>query len=454
MTGMPNSDLRARLQRLRQQKATRDLPPSVPLSELTPRAARAVPDVLPGREFVTSLGAFQLIENTYPLDFMHGALPLSRWPASDPSTALRLIRQMPPPEVDLRSLAFVDIETTGLAGGTGTLAFLIGAGVCQGDQFTLRQYFLRDPAEEEALLDQLVNDLAPAAGWVTFNGGAFDLPILETRLTLNRRRGVLGQRPNLDLLPLARRIYRRRLPSCALGDLERHVLGLAREQDDVPGELIPQMYLDYLRSGQTDDMRRVIYHNAMDVLSMVTLGAHLLELFATPLDVQLPPVPAAGQPAAAPDLAEAQTQKPETVLRLAYWHDDNGRLAEAETAYRLALGGELEVEDLRQGLTRWAVFLKRQCRRAEAAPLWEQLASFSTDDPEPFVELAKYYEWHAPDFAQALAWTERALKVVKAWPNDWRREEEVMQLKRRQERLKRKRSDAGRKAGWSKGLHD
>ena len=148
----------------------------------------------------------------------------------------------------------------------------------------LRQYFLRDPGEEDALLNQLVEDLAAATGWVTFNGRAFDLPILETRLTLNRQRGALGQRPNLDLLPLARRLYRRRLPSCALGDLEKHVIGLQREQDDVPGALIPQMYIDYLRTRDPSEMRRVIYHNAMDILSMATLGAHLLEAFATPLE--------------------------------------------------------------------------------------------------------------------------------------------------------------------------
>jgi uncharacterized protein YprB with RNaseH-like and TPR domain len=451
---MPNSELRARLQRLRPQKARPDLPPSVPLAALKARALPSPAEALPGREMATPLGAFQLIENAYPLAFVHGAQPLSSWPASDPLTALRLIRQPAAADLELRSMAFVDIETTGLAGGTGTLAFLVGAGICQGEQFVLRQYFLRDPGEEEAMLSQLVDDLASASGWVTFNGGAFDMPILETRLTLNRQRGRLGQRPHLDLLPVARRLYRRRLPSCALGDLERHVLGLVREQDDVPGALIPEMYVEFLRSGQTDDMRRVIYHNAMDILSMVTLGAHLVELFATPLPAPASAPAAVDLPDAVPAPAEPPRQPPETVLRLAYWHEDRGRLAEAETAYRLALAGELDVEDLRQGLTRWAALLKRQDRRAEAAPVWEQLAAFSTDDPDPFVELAKYYEWHAPDFDQAVAWTERALKVVKAWPADWRRTEETTELKRRLERLKAKRGGNSRKPKEAAEPHD
>ena len=431
---MPTSDLRSRLQRLRVQKARRDsapVAPSVPVSALTPRRAPAPGEGLPGEEMLTPQGAFQLVANAYPLSRVHGLWPLAAWLERDSATAARLISPAAG-QVDLRSLAFIDIETTGLAGGTGTLAFLIGAGAYQGDQFMLRQYFLRDPAEEDAMLNQLVEDLAPATGWVTFNGRAFDLPILETRLTLNQQRDALGQRPNLDLLPLARRLYRGRLPSCALGDLEKHVIGLQRDQEDVPGALIPQMYLDYLRTRDPGDMRRVIYHNAMDILSMATLGAHLLAAFATPLEAgparALAPLPA----------AEAGAQQPEVVLRLGNWHADNGRDEAAETAYRLALSAKLSLDDRRQGLTRLAALLKRQDRRQEAAALWEQLASFSTEDPEPFFELAKYYEWHASDLTQAMAWTKRALRLVAGWADDWRRAEIEGELKHRLDRLKSK----------------
>lgn len=445
----PVPNLRSRLQRLRLQKVKRELPPSVPPSELKPRAPQTAPDrTLPGREVVTPLGAFQLIENSYPVSFLHGLWPLSAWLEGDAAVAARLMGAEPPPEMDLRSLAFVDIETTGLAGGAGTLAFLVGAGGYAGGQFILRQYFLRDPAEEEAMLSRLVDDLASASAWVTFNGRAFDLPILETRLTLNRQRGALGRRPNLDLLPPARRLYRRRLPSCALTDLEKYILRLVREQDDVPGELIPQMYLDYLRTGEAGDMRRVIYHNAMDILSMVTLGAHLVEMFATPLPAkgegrgekaEGPQGEVTDSKSQAPNpKSEIQNQTSETVLRLGMWHEDQGRLEQAETAYRQALQSDLALEDLRAGLTRLAALLKRQGRRDEAAPLWEQLASFSTEDPEPFVELAKFYEWHSPDLAKATAWTKRALKVVAGWPADWRKTETEAALKHRLERLKGK----------------
>jgi uncharacterized protein YprB with RNaseH-like and TPR domain len=427
---MPASDLRSRLQRLRVQKARRELPPSGPPAALKPRQPPAEGVALPGQELITSRGVFQFMAQAYPLDQTHGKWSLATWLERDPATAARLIRPAGSEAAGLRALTFIDIETTGLAGGAGTLAFLVGTGAYRGDEFVLNQYFLRDPGEEDAMLNQLVEDLAASAGWVTFNGRTFDLPILETRLTLNRQRGALGERPNLDLLPLARRLYQRRLPSCALGDLEKHVLELEREQDDVPGALIPQMYTDYLRTRDPGDMRRVIYHNAMDILSMAVLGAHLLEAFATPLEA-----PTAGSSAQATAIA---AQPPGVLVRLGNWHDDNGRPEAAETAYRQALSGQLELEDRRLGLTRLAALLKRQGRREAAAGLWEQLASFSTDDPEPFVELAKYYEWHASSLNQAIAWTKRALRLVAGWPDDWRRAEIEGELKHRLERLKSK----------------
>jgi len=454
---MSTSSLRARLERL--QKVKHRLPPSVPPEVLAERAelrrTRLPATQLPGREVVTPLGAFQLIEKNYPLDFLHGPTRLVDLFTRDPATAARLARDESLAQVDLRSLVFLDTETTGLAGGAGTLVFLVGTGAWEEEEFVLRQYFLRDPAEESAMLTALVADLAPRAGWVTFNGRAFDLPLLESRLTLNRQRGALGVRPHLDLLTPARRLYRGRLPSCSLGHIEQHVFNIVREQADVPGALIPQMYFDYLRSGDAGEMHRVIYHNAVDVLSMVTLAAHVMDLFATPLLKAEGGAQGARRKAQGPspkskveggkwkveeDLPPATFHLPPAndLLRLACWHDDQGRILEAEAAYTQALNGDLNLDDRRLGLERLAAMLKRLDRRAEAAPLWEQWASFTLDDPEPFIELAKYCEWHAPDLPRALAWTERALKIVAAWPKGWQRNEAKAALQRRWERLKKK----------------
>jgi uncharacterized protein YprB with RNaseH-like and TPR domain len=401
---------------------------------------------LPGQRIETTQGAFQLIETRYPLSQQHGPRALAEAFAHDPSVAARLARDEALGRAELCNLAFLDTETTGLAGGTGTLVFLFGVGVCEADEFVLRQYFLSEPAHEPALLGALLDDLAPRAGWVTFNGKSFDLPLLETRLTVNRRRGALGQRPHLDLLMPARRLYRGRLPSCALGDIERGVFKIAREDDDVPGWLIPQLYTEYLRSRDPRQMRRVIYHNTIDILSMVTLTAHLLETFATPLG--------SGGQVASPGRAPAAFQRPPTdrrlspvvsrssqplnaedLLRLACWHADQGRGGEAETAFRRALEGKLTLPDRELALRRLAALLKQQGRRAEAVALWEQLASFSLEDPAAFVELAKYYEWHGADLRRAQAWTQRALALVGGWPAGWRRDLAAGALNQRLQRL-------------------
>lgn len=438
---MPSS-LRTRLQRIRAQKTKRELPPSVPAEVLTQRVEETRTRkreaeqraALPGREVVTPLGAYQLVENRYPLDFVHGPLPLAALLARDPATAARLARAESLAGGGLRSLTFLDTETTGLAGGAGTLVFLVGAGIIEDEAFVLRQYFLRDPGEEEAMLTALVQDLAPRTGWVTFNGRAFDLPLLETRLTLNRLRGALGLRPHLDLLFPARRLYQGRLESCSLGHIEQHVLNILRDQEDVPGALIPQMYQDYLRTRDASEMHRVIYHNATDILSMVTLAAHLLDVFSAEI-----PNPKSQTPNQQSAIGNLQSTD---LLRLARWHDQEGRLAEAESAYRLALTGKLDLDARREGLRRFAGLLKRQERRAEAAPLWEQWASFTLDDPLPCIELAKYYEWHVADLQKAAEWAQRALKLISGWPKGWQRDEAMAAVQHRLERVKGKLADS------------
>ncbi len=446
---MPPTDLRTRLQRLRVHKnrtimtdaPPRNAPAGPPLEPHTspPTLAgrpegqpRTTGRDLPGERIETSLGAFQRIDTVYPIDFAHGPKTLAQAFAHHPGTAARLARDEALAHTDLRSLAFLDTETTGLAGGAGTLVFLIGVGAVEADRFVLRQYFLLDPAHESALLAALVDDLAPRTGYVTFNGRSFDLPLLETRLTMNRRRGALGQRPHLDLLMPARRLYRGRLPSCSLGDIERGVFNIARDDDDVPGWLIPQLYTDYLRTHNAREMQRVIYHNTIDILSMVTLTAHLLEVFGAPMGAE--PTP----PRPATPLSAPPGPLPEDLLRLACWHTDNGRPAEAEVAFTGALAGKLTLPDRTLGLTRLAALYKRLGRRAEAVPFWEQLASFTLEDPAPFVELAKYYEWHARDYRRAQAWVQRALALVGGWTPGWQRAAAVTALTQRLERVQAK----------------
>lgn len=384
----------------------------------SPMAPPARPASLPGVERLTPLGPAFLREETYPRGHLHGGRPLESVLAFPPD----LVADLAGAPASPTGLVYLDTETTGLAGGAGTLVFLVGVGWFEAEGFRLRQYFLRDPAEEPAMLHALLDDLAAAEGVVTFNGRAFDLPLLEMRFTIGLRRPAAWQpRSHLDLLPPARRLWRRALPDCRLGTLEAHVLGVHRSEADVPGEEIPGIYLDYLRTGDTRDIERVMYHNAVDVLSLVGLAAEVLSRHAATDPGRLTG-------------AEA--------LALARWHERAGRADPAEAAYRVASADrarEVQVEALRH----YAAYLKRQRRYLEAVEAWQAWHALAPEDPRPCVELAKAFEWHLGDLAQAEAWARRGLVCLSHWPPGWRRERLWGELEHRLRRLERKRRRAG-----------
>lgn len=166
---------------------------------------------------------------------------------------------------------FLDTETTGLSGGTGTYAFLIGLGICAEDCLRVVQLFLAGPAWERAWLEAVENELPRGCGLVTYNGRAFDLPLLLTRYTLARAVPSWRYAPHMDLLLLARHFYRGRLASCSLSSMEKNVLGLQRSGEDVPGSEIPWMYTRFLRDSDASPLRGVFYHNTLDIVSLAVL---------------------------------------------------------------------------------------------------------------------------------------------------------------------------------------
>ncbi len=366
-------------------------------------AAREPTLELPLRRVETSRGAVFLAEEWWPLDYGHGRLPLRDALAVDTSAMSRLAPACPAgrPRVaadDLAGAAFLDVETTGLGGGTGTYVFLVGlgtfepAGPAGGDgSFRLRQFFMADLRGETAMLAAVAEVLAGCRALVSFNGRGFDLPLLETRLTLNRLSLPARRLPHLDLLYPARRLYRRRLPSCRLAYLEEALLGLERE-DDVPGWAIPALYFDYLRRGEAEPLRAVFRHNALDILSLVTLTAHLASLVGGEV------------PADADDC-----------LALARWDESEGRLADAARLYAAALEGGIEGEANAVALWRLARLYRRAGRWRDAARLWRQEARDGGTPGrriEALIELAKLEEHRRRDYAAAEALTRRALSLL------------------------------------------
>jgi uncharacterized protein YprB with RNaseH-like and TPR domain len=421
-----STDLRDRLQRLR---LGRDMAPSPPGAPAAPgrdgRGQRgpAIEDVISGRFQPTEHGEVFVSEVSYPIGHVRGGLPLADFLAHPSHLAARLARDGTLAQVDLAHTAFLDTETSGL-GTAGYFAFLVGIGVFEGDVFRVRQYFMRHPGEEAALLAAIADDLAQRQALVTFNGRVFDVPLLESRFIMSRRRPPgLSTRPHLDLLHPARRMWRERLESCALAALEADVLGVRREDADVPGWQIPYLYFDYLRSGDARPMRRVLYHNGQDILSMVTLAARLCRNFGNPWT----------------DVIDRRD-----LLSLARWYDDLGLADDAERAYRTLLGadGRSRIplpQPLRMAaLKGMALLLKRQERRVEALPLWEELAALMHTDALAFVELAKTYEWHVRDLERAAIWTRRGIAIIESWPPDPARQLALAELEHRLARLERK----------------
>ncbi|MDY6878357.1 MAG: ribonuclease H-like domain-containing protein [Chloroflexota bacterium] len=408
-------DLRRRLRELGVVRGVHEIA-SPPLNH--PRRHVAIEDLVPGHFHTTYHGQCFVIEETYPPDHSHGNLPLSTFLDLPPEIIAQIARDAALASVDLRRVCFLDTETTGLSGGTGTMAFVVGLGFFAENGFHLRQYFLRDPGDEPALVEALAEHLLEFEALASFNGHAFDVPILENRFILARVPPPMAGMPHLDLLHPARRLWQYHLPSCALSALEPEVLGVLREQDDVPGGVIPYLYRDYLRTGDAREMKRVIYHNAVDILSLVTLAARLCRALANPW-------------------ADRRLNGAE-FYGLGRWYETDGQSADAERAYRTAIESNLATGLRARALRALANLLKRANRRHEAFGYWQQLALETRDDVLAHVELAKYFEWHVGNLTLAADWTRTALAQVENWPAGTRHDVAVGELHHRLARLERK----------------
>jgi uncharacterized protein YprB with RNaseH-like and TPR domain len=291
-----------------------------------------------------------------------------------------------------RNVLFLDTETSGLAGGTGTYAFMIGVGYRTDEGFELLQFFMRDPSQEPAILAALDELAAHFDVIVTFNGKSFDIPLLNTRYTLNGLTPPFEPFQHIDLLHLARKLWRDRLPSRALGELENAILNVDRTRDDVPGWMIPELYFEYLRSGDARPLANVFYHNSIDILSLAALYNHVAGLLNDPLQTAAD---------SGFDLA--------AIARL---YEEMGRIEEAAQLYASSLDrGDLPEEFFFKTIERYALLRRRHGEWDKAVQLWRQAAEHG----ELFacIELSKYYEHRERNYTEALRWANLAYQTLK-----------------------------------------
>ena len=178
------------------------------------------------------------------------------------------------PRFDIRRCLFLDTETTGLSGGAGTVAFLVGVGWVEDDALVIEQLMLREYADEPALLDRLGRRMADFDSVCTFNGRNFDMPLLETRFTMNRMRDRWRALENLDLLYPSRRAWKLRLGSCRLCNLEAEILGMPRE-DDLPGSEVPARFFQFMKTGEDALLDDIVRHNRQDIATLAKLLVRL-----------------------------------------------------------------------------------------------------------------------------------------------------------------------------------
>ncbi len=290
----------------------------------------------------------------------------------------------------LGDVAFLDTETSGLSGGAGMVAFLIGVGWFEAQdspapRFVVEQYLVEDFCHEEAVLARVEERLGRFRVFCTYNGKAFDLPLLRTRAVFNRRPAALWDRPNLDLLHMARRLWRGALPEVSLGMVERNILGHGRARD-IEGALIPRVFFQFVRGRRIEEMVAVVDHHAQDVISLGALLARICAYLEAP-DCPL-------------------ITRSRELMGLGLWHERRGRPGAAAACFERAVSLSRDPAEQDALLSHLGRLRKRMRDWPAALEVWRRLL----ERPLPValaaaVEIAKYEEHTARDVERARSVT-------------------------------------------------
>ena len=343
-----------------------------------------IDSVVIGENRENRFGSTFVVEKDFPIDYCHGKVDLCNIPDYD------LLAQWAKTSFltaqNYHNILFLDAETSGLAGGAGTFAFMIGLGHFTATGFKLIQLFLRDPAHEYAFLITLDQILSSFDVIATFNGKSFDVPLIASRYILQKHPVPFQDKDHIDLLHLARRVWKNRLASRTLGNLETEILNLARTQEEVPGWMVPELYIDYLKTKDARPLAGVFYHNEIDILSLAALHNLLAQMLNDPL--------------------ETNDSDSLDCIAIARLYEELGHLEKAIHLYEHSIDQGMPVEFLVDTLNRYAKIFKRSGDWSSALALWERAAKLN--DIQACIELAKYHEHILHDPSSALAWTNLA----------------------------------------------
>ena len=290
----------------------------------------------------------------------------------------------------LRDFLFFDTETSGLSLGVGTIIFLFGCCYFSDNGLEVLQFFLEDPASELIFLANIDELIQGHKCLVSYNGKSFDLPMLKSRMVLNRLPNVNLSKPHLDLLHFSRSLWKLRLESRRLSDIEKDILAFQRSEDEVPGWFVPQLYQDYLSNGDASPLEGVFYHNKNDVVSLAALFSHVTRLVS--------------------ENSSLESANPLDLISIGSIYRKSGNFSLSENFYQLGLDkkdpSDLDTKILRD----FAQLMKKQNKWVEAIKLWEVAAK--KDDPLSCIELAKYSEHREIALLAASDWVDKAIDII------------------------------------------
>lgn len=334
-------------------------------------------------------GPCLLVRRRYDGTARYGRQALGTYPRPEAAALGVVGGGVSPTDAWGRRALYFDLETTGLSGGAGTVAFLVGCGWFDADGFHTEQYFLPTLTAESRMLRAVARRLAQATTLVTFNGKSFDVPITDARFAFHRLSSPLSDLCHVDLLHPARRLWSE--AETRLVGLERAVLGL-RRQGDVPGGEIPTRYVAYLRSGDPRGLSAILEHNRLDLVSLGLLTGLACALTAK---------------------GAVSTRSATQALGLGRLYEKVGRWEDAIACYRRAEDATAPAPTRAAALRRLAVCHRRDRRHAAAAAAWQALLAMpgvpTSMSREAHLALAVYHEHRSRDLVQAERLAVRAL---------------------------------------------
>ncbi|MBO8130155.1 MAG: ribonuclease H-like domain-containing protein [Candidatus Marinimicrobia bacterium] len=314
--------------------------------------------------------------------------------------------------IDFNQTIFLDTETTGLSVGTGTISFIIGIGYLSEEKFFIDQYFIENFNKEAGMLSLLADFLKSYSTMITFNGKAFDIPILESRYILNMLDSPFKNLSHLDLLYPARQLWNLELENCKLSTIEEKILSIKRE-NDIPGEEVPRYYFRYLHTSDPKEIKPIFDHNRQDILSLVLTTIAIWQHFHN-ID------PHANTPSIKKSRAKILTKK--------------GEIDRAIEEYKELISHNIPSFVKKEFLIKLGMLYKKKKIFREMESVF--LKSIKIDDPfylTPYIELAKYYEHKMKNYKEALKYIEMALERISNT-----KREDIQQLIKRLNRVKRK----------------